>query len=324
MAWVFLVTASFLTSRSVKRAANQRNDGVNERLERWAYGRSELRHRHRRHLLDLNPFLWLVQRERWKVYYCWGFLLVLLFTWFWARHTHGAIMLDTSIAFVAVLLVLTFLKVWIAAEACNRLAEDRRSGALELLLSTPLSIRQILQGQWLALARQFLLPSLVLAGLVAILLSRAADEGSQWGVRLSSLKIGTTLTLLFADGVALGWLGMWLGLDRQNTGRALVAAISRIFFLPLAVYYLIYYLSFAFFRPRRWRPHPLDGDAGVWLWLAIGLLIDLALILWARHCLQRNFRHVAVQTADTGWRAFVRHLARGTDAPPATQTEAKS
>src|SRR6185295_7681410 len=48
------------------------------------------------------------------------------------------------------------LKVFIALEASRRLNEDRRSGALELLLVTPLSLRQIISGQALALRKMFI------------------------------------------------------------------------------------------------------------------------------------------------------------------------
>ena len=43
------------------------------------------------------------------------------------------------------------LKVFVATEASRRLNEDRRSGALELLLVSPLSISQIISAQTAAL-----------------------------------------------------------------------------------------------------------------------------------------------------------------------------
>ena len=46
----------------------------------------------------------------------------------------------------------------------RQFAEDRHSGALELVVSTPLGVKEILRGQWLALRRQFLGPP----GLAAI------------------------------------------------------------------------------------------------------------------------------------------------------------
>ena len=53
------------------------------------------------------------------------------------------------------------IKVWFALEAGKQLSEDRKQGALELLLSTPLTVQDILRGQRLALERQFLGPVMV-------------------------------------------------------------------------------------------------------------------------------------------------------------------
>ena len=55
----------------------------------------------------------------------------------------------------------SILKYWVAAEACRRFTLDRRSGALELLVSTPMTVREILGGQLFALLKQFALPVMV-------------------------------------------------------------------------------------------------------------------------------------------------------------------
>src|SRR5262245_53497689 len=52
-----------------------------------------------------------------------------------------------------------------AVVASRNLAEDKQSGALELVLSTPTSERVIFRGLWLAYARKMLFP-VVLATLV--------------------------------------------------------------------------------------------------------------------------------------------------------------
>ena len=50
------------------------------------------------------------------------------------------------------------LKIWLASEACRHFVDHRHSGTLELLLSTPLKVSQILRGNLLALQRQFAAP----------------------------------------------------------------------------------------------------------------------------------------------------------------------
>ena len=67
-----------------------------------------------------------------------------LFAWFW-----------TGLAIHALVLY------YAAMSASQRLAEDRQTGALELLLSTPITERTISRGLWLAYARKMLFPALL-------------------------------------------------------------------------------------------------------------------------------------------------------------------
>src|SRR6185503_4284163 len=46
-------------------------------------------------------------------------------------------------------------KLLVAAQASNRFCEDLRSGALELLLVTPVTPEKMIEGQWRALKLQF-------------------------------------------------------------------------------------------------------------------------------------------------------------------------
>ena len=76
----------------------------------------------------------------------------------------GSLWLDPSVAVLTALMLNSTLKIWLAIEAGQQLAEDQRTGAFELLLSTPLTVQDILRGQLLALRRQFLRPLLVVLG----------------------------------------------------------------------------------------------------------------------------------------------------------------
>jgi hypothetical protein len=101
--------------------------------------------------LAVNPFLWLTSRERWKPILVWGFLAVcavlwLLDWWHWRK-----LWLDQITCVFTGLVLGAVLKVWMTSEASWQLAADRRSGALELLLVTPLSEREICRGQWLGI-----------------------------------------------------------------------------------------------------------------------------------------------------------------------------
>ena len=76
-------------------------------------------------------------------------------------------------------LVVMGLYLWVASQACRFLVDARRSGLLELLLVTPLSSKDIVEGQWRGLLRSFGLPALVVVGVQAIgvLCSQTATMG---------------------------------------------------------------------------------------------------------------------------------------------------
>ena len=123
-------------------------------------------------------------------------------------------MFDRKTLVPTILLFQSFLKLWVVTETCQRLAEDRRIGALELLLSTPLTTREILRGQWLALKRQFAKP------LAAVLVLEFLMLRQQF--TLSTTLIN--LAMLLADLVTLAWVGMWLGLTARGYHRVLKLA----------------------------------------------------------------------------------------------------
>src|SRR5208282_1311718 len=122
----------------------------------------------------------------------------------------------------------TLLKTWFGSEAGRQLAEDRAQGTLELLLSTPLKVRDLLEGQLLALLRQFLGPLMVVLaadlffmGSISLRLMgpevSMADEGTPW-----ICWWGAAIIMLFADLMALFWVGQWQALTSKNPVRATI------------------------------------------------------------------------------------------------------
>ena len=117
----------------------------------------------RRRLLDQNAYYWLAARPWWKAHAVWGLIGVALF-WL-VSMVFSVGWLDESICLMVAFVLNGAFKFWITLEAGQTLAEDMRSGAFELLLATPLTPRDIVRGQVLALRRQFLKPLLVTAGI---------------------------------------------------------------------------------------------------------------------------------------------------------------
>jgi ABC-type transport system involved in multi-copper enzyme maturation permease subunit len=287
LGWCMLLLASRILPRVWQsRVSNSRLDRQRQRVEQWAYGRSEARKRHRARLLDINPFLWLVSRERWKPYYAWLYVAAVSGTWLWGWWKYSDVMFEKKTLVPTILLFQTFFKVWIISEACTRLAEDRRIGALELLLSTPLTTREILRGQWLALRRQFAKPVLVVV-LIEFLLLRGQFP-------LPVVIAG--LVMLVADMVVLGWVGMWLGLTARSLNRAIVGTIGRVLVVPWGAFAVGMYALALGSSLLRIAPFESNDRFGVFFWFAIGLACDFAFgVCWARRHLLRDFREAATQ-----------------------------
>lgn len=106
----------------------------------------------------------------------------------------------------------------------------RRSGDLELLLTTPVGAASMVGDQWSVLKRLFVWPVLVMqAPMLPQLLSLAA--GPAGGIAsnpagsplLSSLL---TLVNVFLGATALCWLGLWFGLKARTQAAAIVWTVA--------------------------------------------------------------------------------------------------
>jgi hypothetical protein len=128
-------------------------------------------------LLKTNPILWLTSRERWGPV---GPALVLLplacaISWLGQHVKIGFFasdFLNPMRAWIAAmpLLYLGFC-FRLASASSERFAVDRKAGALELILCTPLSVREILRGHWLGLIRRFWGAALALLAMHAFVLN---------------------------------------------------------------------------------------------------------------------------------------------------------
>jgi hypothetical protein len=116
-----------------------------------------------------------------------------------------------------------------ARESSRNLSEARENGALELMLSTPLKVNDILKGQWLAL-KAALLPAGVLFAVLLIfsvvLLVFATNEptGSIMFVKAGAEVIIGVITIY--------WVGMWMALTSKSPARALFKTLAFGLVLP--------------------------------------------------------------------------------------------
>jgi ABC-type transport system involved in cytochrome c biogenesis permease component len=294
--WVFLLLTCGIVPRCWQdRPANA--DGAVRGRENWRrllQGNPRSRAAQRRRLLEINPFLWRVARGPFKRTAVWLFLIATAALWWRMWLPYSSRYLDTGADIFCVVSVHIVLKFWLASEACRYFAQDRRSGSMELLLSTPLTEAQIIRGQFLGLWRKFGWP--VVAVLLADLIFLAValrHPGSDEDYRAWIGVYVTSSTFLVMDLIAIGWLSMWLGVSGRRPNRAAAGAFCAIVALPAAI--------FCVGTPVLSMLIRLDvGMAGLLAyWIALGLATDALFTVYSRGKLLGHFREAVSQGLGT-------------------------
>ncbi len=293
LGWAMLALASVIVRNSWQdKSAGAVLSRWQQRWQQWGYGNPAQRLAFRARLLNINPCLWLGGRHRLKLTLVWSALGLGACVWVWgALRWREDWLNELTYGFTAIILHTT-LKFWVASEACLRLGPDHRSGALELLLSTPLTVREILRGQMLALRRQFFWPVLLVAGLDFLFLFTAFNRvGSAGDSQVLWFCLGVIATFA-ADVYTLCWAGMWTGLIAKHPNRATLATFARVVVLPCGAWAAVMILlSFMQLWSRLNRTEGLS----MLLWFGFGMANDVGLFLWSRRRLLRDLRVVATQ-----------------------------
>jgi ABC-type transport system involved in multi-copper enzyme maturation permease subunit len=297
LGWSFLVLASLLAPRAWQdRPAGAQTLRWRERWHWWSYGNVLERARFRSRLLERGAYFWLAARARLRPAYVWAVLGLVACGWVWGLARSGRDWLDEMTYVLTGLLLNLLIKVWFALEAGRPLAEDRRQGALELLLSTPLTVKDILRGQLLALRRQFEGPvAVVLLVFLLFMLLGASDALSQQEPADRSFWIlvwAAGMVMLLADLAGLYWLGMWQGLTAKNPTRAAATNLGCILLLPWAVATLGMLAASLVWSNAE---DTLVIRFFLALWFGLGLAADLAFGAWSRHRLLTEFRLAATR-----------------------------
>jgi hypothetical protein len=145
-----------------------------------------------------------------------------------------------TIVFCSLLAVHLILKIILAAVAPRCIAEARRNNILELLLCTPVTAKEILDGQVAALKRKFLKPFLIIIALEITVLD-------WWLTRLAGTNRGPAgdnyITVAALDAVicifllldiqCVAWTGIWFGLCSKSESVAAFKTAFYIIIVPL-------------------------------------------------------------------------------------------
>jgi ABC-type Na+ efflux pump permease subunit len=296
-AWLFLVLASVIVPRSWQdRSTGARGGRWRENWRRWNFGNDADRAAFRRRLLGVNAFFWLAGRARLKPVFVWAALAGIGCLYGWGAIANGHSWNDSFVYFLTTIVLNSMLKLWIASEAGRRMGEDRKLGSLELILSTPLGVPDIIRGQMLALRRQFLGPTLAVILVEFIfLLSALNGIGNNSGDRPSMVAWwAATNVMLVADMLTLSVVAMWVGLSTRNPNRTSGITVIRVIMLPLVAGFATLILLEIIASATR-TPFDPAWEFIFALWLVPGILADLFFGLRAWRHLHHDFREVAAQ-----------------------------
>ena len=267
--------------------------GWRRKFQLWKRGVPKLRKAYRDKLLGVNPYYWLTARDRFKPYYVLWFLCGCGAFWalLWSYNKRD--MLEQEVFFACAMVLHTALKVWVAAEAGRQFSEDRKSSALELTLSTPIQVKEILEGQFLGLLRQFGLP--IGAVLLFDVIGMVLGARMRMGADTDAVLMWVAMMIIFViDAVTIATFGMWLGLTARRSSRAIAQTLFYVLCLP----WLILFGMFTYMMLVRFSgPDSMAFFVGTYF--VVSLAVDFVLFLKASGNLTSRFREVATQRFDT-------------------------
>jgi hypothetical protein len=211
-------------------------------------------------ILDRNPGEWLAARHSMGSMTRWLFVGLIFalcvlavvcskVSWTGGQGT-GAVILSLAALFILIRL---------ASQASYPLAEARRSGAIEMMLSTPLNPNCLLTGQLAALRNQFFPPlGMILIASVFLVSKEDVKELLEW---LAGLAI--TWGMLALVTVTIAAFGMWMGLREKSPNKAFFKTIlftllplilgPCLWFVIVPAYIILFLVSIAFLTGNNYR-----------------------------------------------------------------------
>lgn len=279
--------------------------GVSGWLRRVRFRDGEAFLRFRRSILDVNPVTWLSARHWIRPWLPWVFLIAVAVIAGWIEVLQDGGWWDIEVFFALSCAIHIAFKLWVANEAPRQLLDDRRTGAMELLLSTPLVPSEILDGLWRALRRQFLGPVILVLAVDFLCLLSSSTSNRDGGPPVLTILWSLRMILLVADLWALGWAGFGAGM--AGGSRAVTAAlVFRVLILPWILWFLLATILGLSFSGAG------GDDSLMWMmifsWFVIGLGNDVYWLTRSRTSLLGQFREIATrrQGESRGWFRFKR------------------
>ena len=191
-----------------------------------------------------------------------------------------------------------------ANESSHSISEDQKNGALELLLSTRLSVAEIIQGRVEAIRRRFM-PAVVLIIVWSFFTAMLRQESrAAFAVAVSSW--------LIASWFATAWVGPWFALRARKPITATWMTLCAVTIPPFGAWIALYFPSI--FDLNTQNDHTLSIIACSW----VGVGHCIMLIRWARQMLFKNFRDAAADCFATRKFEGIFTTTTATDLEPAS------
>jgi hypothetical protein len=267
------------------------------RWRAWWQGSETWRRAHRARTLDVNAYFWLASRCWGRLRLVWVVLALAAAWWVYLAFVSGIHWYEPEFAILTGVLLNGLFKIWVAVEVAQRLAEDRKEGALELLLSTAMTESDMIRGQWLALRLQFQKPLLLTLTfqLVYMVLASMYSYQSRGGIWPFAVCAAVMLPL---DLWALFGVGIHSALTTKNPNQASGATLWRVLVVPsifCVAFFVLIQVGFSMVGGR--EP---EGGTFLALWVVAGLLADGVFggHAWAQ--IRGNFRELALKRAGRG------------------------
>ena len=304
LGWLFMIAATVIVGR-----AWRQEPGGPPQSARWLLRLGWTRRWERRfkRRLERNPVYALASRQRWPHWVFWVLVGIVTINIYWL--TIGLRKHPNVYAFHQNFsLAMYFInRVWIAAMAARFFGEARRTGALELILTTPLKVGTILRGRRRALLRLFFWPVLAIAFLHWCYLwgssQPSPNQPSNAAMfRVHAIMATGSLVSFLTDVLALTALGGWLSLSSKKSHLVILKTFILVTLIPWLVYFLL--------SSSGWLMR-LPPTTYLASWPMMMVTKNLLFLAWASYKVRRHFRSAAAETY--GLRRWRWRLRRATE-----------
>ena len=265
-------------------------------------------------VLNEEPISWLVRRSRLGSNMTMLVFAVSTMMYLYGLATYPRDWKDPSAFSMTMSLLHFWLMAWMAGESATWIYRDRNSGAMELILATPLKVKDILRTHFQGIQRKFALPLICVVGVDVIFMLH--DTTNYHGIRNSAYfryaLWASLIFMLFFNLYVLRWVATWMGMIARNEFNAAIAALI---WVSLPTWLVIGFGSFAMFiLDEVFRIH-IARDVllkfNEWhflsLWLGMATVNNLVL-LWLGHRECLRLREYATLRPDTSFWGQARYF----------------